>query len=182
MFLDLIKSRRSIRQFQDRPVAPETIDLLVEAVLRSPSSRSFNPWSFVVVTDPAIIIALSKAKPHGAAFMAKAPLAIVVCANPEKSDVWIEDASIATIYLHLAATDLGLGSCWVQLRKRHHDAEQTAGEYVARLLCLPDGMAVEAIMAIGYPAEEKSVHSKSTLLYDRVSWERYGGRGNKDRA
>jgi nitroreductase len=176
MFLDLIKSRRSIRQFQDQPVAPETIDLLVEAALRSPSSRSFNPWSFVVVTHPNTITALSKAKPHGATFMANAPLAIVVCADPEKSDVWVEDTSIAMIYLHLAATDLGLGSCWVQLRKRDHDAQLTAAKYVTHLIELPDGMEVEGIMAIGYPAEEKSAHPKSSLLYDRVSWERYGGK------
>lgn len=176
MFLDLIKTRRSIRQFTDQPVAPETIDLLVEAVLRSPSSRSFNPWSFVVVTDPATITALSQAKPHGAAFLAKAPLAVVVCANPQKSDVWVEDASIAMIFLHLAATDLGLGSCWVQLRKRNHDDGQTAGGYVAQLLELPSGMEVEGIVAIGHSAEEKSPHAKSSLLYDRVSWQRFGGR------
>lgn len=176
MFIDLITNRRSIRQFQDRRVSAETIDLLVESALRSPSSRSLNPWSFVVVTDPETITALSKAKPHGAAFIAKAPLAMVVCADPKKSDVWVEDASIAMIYLHLAATDLNLGSCWVQLRKREYDSQQMASEYVTRLLELPENIEVEGIMAIGHPAEEKAPHSKSSLLYDRISWERYGGR------
>ncbi len=51
MFLDLLKKRRSIRQYTDQPVEKEKIDLLVEALLRSPSSRDFNPWQFVVVTD-----------------------------------------------------------------------------------------------------------------------------------
>ena len=82
MFIDLLRSRRSIRKFEDRPVELEKVDLLVEAVLRSPSSRGSNPWEFVVVNDPAIINRLSTAKPHGASFLANAPLAIVVCADP----------------------------------------------------------------------------------------------------
>jgi len=55
MFLDLLKKRRSIRQYTDQPVEKEKIDLLVEALLRSPSSRDFNPWQFVVVTDYQLI-------------------------------------------------------------------------------------------------------------------------------
>ena len=176
MFIDLIKSRRSIRQFQNRPVAQETVDLLLESVLSAPSSFSSCPWSFVVVTDPNSITALSKAKPRGADFLASAPLAIVVCADPQKTDVWVEDASIAMIYLHLAATDMKLGSCWVQIRKREHDPQQTASEYIGRLLSLPEGIEVEGIVAIGYPAEEKAPLSKSELKYDLVSWERYGGK------
>lgn len=174
MFIDLVRSRRSIRQFQDRPVEPEKIDMLVETALRSPSSRGFNPWSFVVITDPDTITALSKAKPHGASFLAQAPLAIVVCADPGKSDVWVEDASIASLYLHLAATDLGLGSCWIQLRERNHNEELTASDYVTGLLGLPAGLEVQTVIAIGYPKEEKTPHSQSSLQYDKVSWERYG--------
>lgn len=177
MFIDLLKKRRSIRQFQERPVEQEKLDLLIEAMLRAPSSRSLNPWEFVVVTHKETLTALSKAKPHGAAFLENAPLAIVVCADPARCDVWIEDCSIASILLHLAATDLDLGSCWIQIRLREHDAEQSAEEYVADLLGLKEGMVVEAMIAIGYPAEEKSGHLDSSLLVDRVSFERYGEKG-----
>lgn len=170
MFIDLLRTRRSIRKFMDQPVEREKIDLLLEAVLRSPSSRGINPWEFVVVTDPETIAGLAKAKPHGAAFLKDAPLAIVVCANSKKSDVWIEDASIASLILHLAATDLGLGSCWIQLRLRDHDSQQTASEYVAGLLGLGEDMVVESIIAMGYPAEVKVAHPTSTLLYDKVSY------------
>ena len=176
MFIDLLRSRRSIRKFEDRPVEVEKVDLLVEAGLRSPSSRGFNPWEFVVVSDPAIIKRLSMAKPHGASFLAKAPLAIVVCADPGKSDVWVEDASIATIILHLAATDLGLGSCWIQLRKRDYDGATTAGEYTADVLGLPAEWVVSAIMAIGYPAQQPSPHPSASLQRDKVSVNRYGNR------
>ena len=176
MFLELLKKRRSIRQFQSQPVEQEKVKQLVEAMLRSPSSRSLNPWEFVVVDDPDTIVALSKAKPHGAGFMKNAPLVIVVCADPKKCDVWVEDCSIASILLHLAATDLGLGSCWVQMRLRENDQSLTAGQYVSKLLCLNEGIEVEAIIAIGYPAEEKPGHDKDTLLFDRVSYNRFGQR------
>ncbi|MEE4112157.1 MAG: nitroreductase family protein [Desulfobacteraceae bacterium] len=176
MFIDLLRSRRSIRQFEGRPVEAEKVDLLVEAVLRAPSSRGSNPWEFVVVNDPAIINRLSTAKPHGASFLANAPLAIAVCADPKKSDVWVEDVSIAAIILHLAATDLGLGSCWIQLRKRDYDDATTAGEFAAEVLGLPAELVVSAIMAIGYPAQHPSPHPKASLQRDKVSVNRYGNR------
>jgi len=174
MFIELLQTRKSIRKFQDQPVEKEKVDCLIEAMLRSPSSRGKNPWEFVIVSDPESLVRLSKVKPHGATFLKNAPLAIVVCADPEKSDVWIEDTSIASILLHLAATDLGLGSCWVQIRLREHDAQQTAQEYVTELLGLRKGLVVESIIAIGYPAEEKPDHPKSSLLYDKVNFEQYG--------
>ena len=174
MFIELLRKRRSIRKYKDRPVEQDKIDLLMEAALRSPSSRGFNPWEFVVVTDPELLAGLAKTKPHGASFLAKAPLGIAVCADPEKSDVWVEDASIAAILLHLAATDLGLGSCWIQLRKRDHDDTQTASAYAARLLGLPDGKTVSAIMAIGYPAQQPKPHSRESLSFEKVSVNQYG--------
>jgi len=170
MFINLLRSRRSIRTYQDTPVEKEKIDLLIEAALRAPSSCVPNPWELVVVTDPEIIGKLSKSKPHGASFLAKAPLAIAVCGNPEKSDVWVEDVSIATIFLHLTATDLGLGSCWIQLRKRWYDENTTAGEHAARLLGVRDGFEISAIMAIGYPDQQQAPHPESSLQHDKVSY------------
>lgn len=174
MFIDLLRSRRSIRQFEKRPVEQSKVNLLVEAALRSPSSRGFDPWEFIVVDNPEIIDSLSTAKPHGASFLANAPLAIVVCADPDKSDVWVEDVSIAAIILHLAATDIGLGSCWIQLRKRERDATQTASEYAAEVLGLPTGMKVSSIMAIGYPAQHPTPHPDDSLHRDKVSVNQYG--------
>lgn len=174
MLLNLLQKRRSVRQFQEKMVEPEKIDYLVESMLRSPSSRSLNPWSFIVVDDPEKIAALAKAKPHGSTFMKNAPLAIVVCADPQKCDVWVEDCSIASMLIHLAAADLGLGSCWVQIRLRDHDDTTSASEYVADLLGVDEGMEVEAIIAIGYPASEPKGHDKDKLLWERVSYNRYG--------
>lgn len=177
MFIELLRARRSIRRFQDRPVENEKRDVLIEAMLRSPSSRGLNPWEFVVVTEKETLLRLSQAKPHGASFLKNAPLAIVVCADPAKCDVWVEDCSIASILLHLAATDLGLGSCWVQIRLREHDSQQMAQEHVADILELRKGMVVEAMIAIGYPAEQLPGHPRLSLLDDKVSFEKYGQKG-----
>lgn len=174
MFIDLLRARRSVRKFRDKPVEREKVDLLVEAALRSPSSRGFNPWSFVVVSDPETIQRLARSKPHGASFLAGAPLAIAVCVDPEKSDVWVEDASIAALNLHLAATDLGLGSCWIQLRKRDYDETQTAGDYAAGVLGLPEALTVSVIVAVGYAAQQPAPHPREALPQGKVSFNRYG--------
>jgi len=174
MFVSLIQKRRSIRKFQKRSVEAEKIDILIEAALRAPSSMGRNPWEFIVVSDPELLGQLSTAKAHGSTFLSNARVGIVVCADPEKSDVWIEDASIAAIFLQLTAESLGLASCWIQMRERMHDDTKTAGEYVAATLDIPEKLQVECIVAVGYPDEEKPPHEKGELQYDKVSLNRYG--------
>jgi nitroreductase len=165
VFISLLQKRRSIRRFLAQPVEKEKVNLIVEAALRAPSSRGQNPWQFVVVSDRPMLERLAQAKEHGSSFLKDAPLGIVVCADSSKSDVWVEDASIATIIIQLAAESLGLGSCWIQIRQRPHAQERTAQEYVAGLLGLPPGVMVEALVAIGYPAEAKLPHPKENLLW-----------------
>jgi len=176
VLIELLRERRSIRKFEDRPVEREKLDVLIEAALRAPSSMGRAPWRFVVVTEPETIEKLATAKPHGAGFLKGAPLVVAVCADPQEADVWVEDASIATLVLHLEAHDLGLGSCWVQTRLRDHDERQTAGEYVAGVLDLPSGLTVEAMVGIGYAAEAKPGHPVSSLPYDKVSFYQHGKR------
>jgi len=174
MFLPLIQNRRSIRKYKDKAVEAETIDLLVEALLRAPTSMGKNSWNFVVVTDPSLLEQLSRAKPHGAAFLKNAPLGIVVCGDPQISDVWIENSSIASIYIHLAAASLDLGSCWIQIRERPHDDSWSAEAYIVDVLNLPAHLRVLSIIAIGYPDESKAPHPGHTLSYDRVSLNSHG--------
>jgi nitroreductase len=174
MFFDLIEKRRSVRKFTAEPIDSGKIDLLKEAALRAPSSRGLNPWEFVFITERKLLEKLSRSKPHGASFMSNAALGIVVCADPARSDVWVEDASIATIYLHLAAEALGLGSCWIQIRKRMHSETVTAEAFIAQALDLASHLSVEAMIAIGYPAEKKSPHAKGTLQTEKVFLNRYG--------
>jgi nitroreductase len=174
MFMSLIRKRRSIRRFLDKPVEKEKLDLLVEAGLRAPSSRGVNPWHFVVVTDREMLNRLAHAKEHGSAFLENAAAGIVVCADASKSDVWVEDASIATTVIHLAAASLDLGSCWIQIRERMHAPQQTAEAYVAEQLRLPAALKVQAIVALGYPDESKTPHARESLPDTQVHAGFYG--------
>ena len=174
MVLSVIQKRRSIRKFLEKPVEAEKIDLLVEAALQAPSSRGLNPWEFIVVTDQALLEKLSSSKQHGSAFLKHAPLGIVVCADPDRCDVWVEDASIASIFIQLATESLGLGSCWIQIRERMHDGKKSAQEYIAESLNIPAKMQVESIIAVGYPAETLPPHKKEELLFEKVHRDTYG--------
>ncbi len=177
MFFDLIQNRRSVRKFKPTPVEEAKQVKLIEAALRAPSSRSFNPWRFIVVDDPQLLEKLSTSKPHGAAFLKKAPMGIVVCGDASASDVWVEDTSIASTFIHLAAADMGLGSCWIQIRKRDHDARRNADAYIKDLLGIPDNLMIESIIAIGYPDEIKKGHAHDALDFDKVFRNRYGEKG-----
>jgi len=96
------------------------------------------------------------------------PLAIVVCADSGKSDVWIEDCAIASIILQLTALSLGLGSCWAQIRNRNHDGSRSAEEYIRELLGLPERLKVESVIGIGHPGETKKPVPARDLQYAKV--------------
>jgi nitroreductase len=174
MIMEILENRRSIRKFTQQPVEPEKIEQLVEAALRSPSGRGINPWFFILVDEPEKLERLSRSKPGGAAFLKNAPLGIVVCADTGKTDTYLEDASIASTIIHLAATSMGLGSCWIQINKRTREDGITAEQYVVRELELPEETMVLSIVAIGYPDETKPGHAKEKLQYDKVHYNTYG--------
>ena len=174
MFMSLIRKRRSIRRYLEKDIDPEKISMLIEAALRASSSKDLQPWEFIVVTDRDSLDKLSRAKPQGSAFLRNAPLGIVVCVDQDRSDTWIEDSSIASIFIQLAAESLGLGNCWIQIRDRMHDGTKTSEQYISELLGIPKKMRVEAIIAIGYPDAKKQPRSKNVLLYDKVYLQRHG--------
>ena len=174
MFSSLIQKRRSIRKFREKPVENEKIEILIEAALRSPSSRGYNPWEFIVVTEPDLLENLSSAKMHGSEFLKNAPLGIVVCADEDKCDVWVEDCSIASTFIFLASESIGLRSCWIQIRERMHNETITSEKYVSEVLDIPSGLKVESVIAVGYPAETKPPHKKEELQYDKVFLNQYG--------
>lgn len=172
--IELLRKRRSIRKFTADKITPETRQVLVEAALRSPSSRGGNPWEFILVDDPGLLGQLAQAKQHGSQFLKGAPLAIVVCADSTKSDVWVEDCSIAAIIIQLTAQSLGLGSCWAQIRNRQHDTDITAESYIRKLLDLPEQLKVECVVGIGYPDEKKLPVPADKLQHDKVKSNRWG--------
>lgn len=172
-FFEVIKARRSIRKYDRRPVEEGKIEQMVESVLRAPSSRGRRPWEFVIVTDQKTMLKLAVARSAEPSFLVEAPLAIVVCADERVCDVWIEDASIACTYILLTAQALGLGGCWLQIRERKHPSGKGAEEYVREMLDLPHYLRVQAIIAVGYPAEEKDGYSREELPFGKIHRHRY---------
>lgn len=167
-FHDLITNRRSIRSYTDEEISADDVKTIMEAALMAPTSKSSRPWQFVIVEDSARLEALSKCKEAGAMPIAKAPLAIVVAVDVEASDPWIEDAAIAATYIQLQAQDLGLGSCWIQVRGRYTDRDLESETYVQNVLDMPDTILPVAIITIGHPAEEKKPQNLEKLLWEKV--------------
>ncbi len=171
--IELLRARRSIRKYTDKAIGPEKVEMLKEAVLRSPSSRNIDPWEFIFVDDRELLRQLALSKPHGARFLQGAALGIVVCADGEKSDVWTEDCSIASILVQMVAQSIGLGSCWIQIRNRMFDDQVTSEQYVKDLLKMPNRIRVESIIALGYPAEKKEPISREDLDYSKARTNSY---------
>lgn len=171
--LDLLYRRRSIRKYKDLPVSQEHLAQVLDAALLAPSSHGRQPWEFLVVTDKETLEQLSHAK-QGAYPLKNAPVGIVVMADPGKSDVWVEDTSIAMTHMWLTAEALGLGACWIQIRMREYSPEESAENYVRRILDIPANRQVEAILACGYPDESRPVRTEEDLKQERVFLNHYG--------
>lgn len=166
--IDILRNRRSIRKYTRQPIEEHKMDILKEAVLRSPSSKNINPWEFIFVTEPEIIHKLKECKSHGVVPLSTAPLAVVICADETKNDVWIEDCSIASILLQLTAQSLGLGSCWVQIRNRQHSDTISAEKYIQQLLGIPQHFRVLSIVTIGYPAALREGKPFEELQFEKI--------------
>ena len=173
-FSQLITARRSMRKFTDEQLTPEQVRLLLRAALIAPTSKRTNSWEFIVVDDKELLKSLSVCKPVAAQCIAEAALAVVVCADPLKSAVWIEDASIASIYMQLQAEDLGLGSCWVQVRERMSAGEsQTSGEYISQLLDIPQPLQVLSVIAFGHKGMERKPFNEDNLQWEKVHMQKF---------
>ena len=172
--LELLRTRRSIRSFKETQISPELVEQLMHAVLMSPSSKRSNPWQFIIVEEPGMLKSLSECKKYGSQLIDGAALAVVVIADPECSNVWIEDVSIASFILHLEAEDLGLGSCWVQVRERQTADGKDSEAVVRHLLDIPENLRVESIVAIGVKNEIKKPFDETRLQWEKVHIGKFG--------
>lgn len=175
-FAELIKCRRSMRKFTAEELSQEQVVGLLRAALMSPTSKRSNSWQFVVVDDKEMLDRLSRCKESGASFLREAALAIVVLADPLLSDVWIEDASVASIIIQLQAEDMGLGSCWVQIRERFTADGIPAADYVRELLDIPLQLQVLSVIAVGHKGMERKPFDESRLQWEKVHINTYGGK------
>lgn len=173
MFLDQFKLRRSIRKFENKEVEKEKLDIILKSALLSPSSRGIKPWEFVTVSDGGVLEKLSVSKQYGSKFLSGAPVGIVVIGDKNASDVWIEDTSIASLIIQLAAQDLGLGSCWIQIRERLQSENQKSEDYIREVLNIPENYGVLSIIALGYPDEIKQPYDENQLGNDKLHINRF---------
>jgi nitroreductase len=165
---ELVKRRKSIRRFTDTVVEQEKIDMLMKTALMAPTSKNSTPWHFILVKDKTMLNKLSESRNHGSQFAGSAALVIVVLADTTLSDVWVEDTSIVSSYIQLQAEELGLGSCWIQVRERIKDDTQTTEEYIRGLLNIPVHLNVLNMIALGYRAGERNPEKEEQMLSEKI--------------
>ncbi len=165
--IDVMFNRRSSRKFTDEPITKDELDKILQAALLAPTSMNRKPCNFMVVERRETLDELSKAKNHGAELIAGADKAIVVLADTLIADTWCEDSSIALTYMHLMATDMGLGSCWVQIHLRDKDGV-SAEEVVRDILKVDDHYRIAGIMALGHIEKQPDPHTPEDLDKSKI--------------
>ncbi len=155
IILDIIKTRRSVREFKDQEIPESVIDVLIEAVRWAPSAGNLQSRKFYFVFNEAIRNKLAQAglRHDFVSFIARAPLVVVGCADLRIASRYgergaqlycIQDTAASVQNLLLAAQDLGLGTCWVGAFKE---------ELVKEILSLPDYLRPVVLIPVGYPAK-----------------------------
>lgn len=155
--LEAISTRRSVRQYEERPIAEEIINQLLRAAMQAPSARNEQPWHFIVITDKALLAEIPRIHPH-AAMAPHAAAAILVCGDPELTPVpgyLIQDCCLAAHTILLAAHELGLGAVWTGIypREERMQAMRTLFKIPTRIMPL-------ALIPLGYPAETKQPENR----------------------
>jgi nitroreductase len=147
--LQIVFSRRSIRKYTDQPVSEADIASLLEAGMAAPSAMNRRPWHLVAVTDRQTLQTIAKRPPYGRT-LPGAALVIVVCGDASVSDWWLQDCTLATENILIAAAALGLGAVFLGC----HGKTEREGP-VRQALGIPDEIGMASVLCIGHPAEEK---------------------------
>ena len=147
---DAIRSRRDIRSFTDRPIADDDLDRILEAGRRSPSSRNWQPWDFVVVTDREQLVELATVWQGAGHVTSSAATVAIVAPVVEEARRQTEyfDLGQAVMSMMIAAADLGIGS--------GHSAIGDQ-DLARRILGLPDDRVCAHLVPLGYPADRPLV-------------------------
>ena len=172
---DLLSAHRSVRQYTKEPIEHDKLQQIAAAGLLTPSSKNLRSTEFLVVEDRTLISQMAHCKPRFGEMLQQASAAIVVLGRLE-SHAWVEDASLAMFAMMLEAQELGIGSCWVQVR--HMVSEKigpdgkplTSSKDLQELLHFPDGLEVEAILSLGYPLHPIRPRQLADARPFRVHW------------
>ena len=165
--MQAIQARRSIRDFQERPVEEEKLLAVLEAGRLAPSARNMQDWRFIVVRDPATRQRLAEAA-RDQKFVGKAPVVIAACGTSDLvmtcgQPAYAIDVAIAVDHMTLAAAALDLGTCWIGAFYE---------EKVREILGVPQAIRIVALLPLGYPAEEPGPRARKSLD-EVVAWEHW---------
>ena len=148
-FIEVITKRRSIRKYKPDPVPEAKMRKLYEALQRAPSGSNRQDYTFIFVEDEEKRQRIASEAGHQE-FLAEAPVLMVAVCQPGGAF----NVAIAVDHMILAATDEGLGTCWVGWFER---------EPVRRILGIPESKEVPILVPIGYPDEAPEARSRKTL-------------------
>ena len=172
-FKELVQQRRSHRKFTGEEVSADDVKTILRAGLMSPTSKGQRAWQFVVVDDKTDLEKLADAKDLGGQLIKDAALAIVVLGDPMQNDCWVEDGSIAAISMQYQIEDLGLGSCWVQMRGRGLSDGTTADTVIQGVLNIPENLSCLCVLAVGHKADERKPQNEDKLKWESVHLEKF---------
>lgn len=162
---ELLRTRRSIRLFQDKGIPKEVLEQIVDCARFAPTARNVQPWEFVLVVDKLKLLELAKLADNGK-FIGQAAACIAVFCSDTK--YYLEDGCAATCNILLAAKASGIGSCWVAGDKKAYCQQ------VSTLLNFPSGMKLISLIALGYPREKDDSNLTSKRqLKDILHWEKF---------
>ncbi len=153
-FFEAVKKRSSVREYSDKPITTEELEKIVDAGRLAPTARGVEPWDFIVVQDKKILKKLAQIAPNGK-FLEGASAAIVVVVKETK--YYLEDGCAATENILLAATALGIGSCWVAGDKKDYASQ------VLECFVVPAGYKLVSILSFGYPKGDALPHLRRPL-------------------
>jgi len=177
---ETIRKRKSVRSYEPTPIPEEVLTQVLDAARLAPSAGNAQPWHFIIVKDEDKRARIAKGCRYGR-FLAESPVAIVACGDKKASPHWYAiDTAIALEHLVLAATALGLGTCWIGAFNQ---------EDIRGMLKLPEKFDIVALMALGYRRKKLDLLAKilhmirrRKKLEDIVSLETCGAMygGHKD--
>ena len=171
--LQILQNRKSIRKYTDEAIPEESLKKVLQAGLLSASSRSICPWEFIVVRDKETLVKMADCRIGAAEMLKNAACAVVVVGNEAKSDVWIEDCSIAMANMHLMADALGLGSCWIQGRLRQTKDGISTEEFLRNILHFGEEYRLEAILSLGMIENHPKGYQLDELKQEKIHWNQF---------
>ncbi|MBE8955466.1 MAG: nitroreductase family protein [Quinella sp. 2Q5] len=168
--LDIMRSRRSVRRYNQEPISDEQLKQIVSAALLAPSGHAKYPCEFIVVTNRELLGKMALCRKTVAKMLEGAAAAVVVVADRDKSDTFVEDSCVAMMNMELMATSLGIGNCWIQVRNRPAEDDTPSEDYLRGLLNFPENFACQAILSLGKPARDPKPRDLDKLPFDKVTW------------